>query len=253
MAKYDSYIICTSPRSGSTLLCNLLSATGVAGHPDSYFHQPSISGWLADLDLIPVSPGSEQDLLDRVFQTAISKGRSDTSIFGLRLQRHSFDFLMKNMALLFPGWSNDADLFGAAFGQTLFVHLTRLNKVAQAISYVKATQSGLWHAAPDGTELERLSPSQQPVYNADEIRATVGEMTSYDLAWEQWFAEEAIDPLRLTYEDLCTDPIETLLTVLDHLGLDRNAAIGIKPGVAKLADGTSRQWEARFRSEHVNT
>jgi LPS sulfotransferase NodH len=30
MAKYDSYVICTSPRSGGTLLCKLLAAVGVA-------------------------------------------------------------------------------------------------------------------------------------------------------------------------------------------------------------------------------
>ena len=34
MANFDSYVICTSPRSGSTLLCQLLAATGVAGDRD---------------------------------------------------------------------------------------------------------------------------------------------------------------------------------------------------------------------------
>ena len=43
MAKYESYVLCTSPRSGSTLLCKLLAATGVAGNPDSYFHRPAVS------------------------------------------------------------------------------------------------------------------------------------------------------------------------------------------------------------------
>ncbi|HBF29284.1 Stf0 family sulfotransferase, partial [Rhizobium sp.] len=31
MAKFSSYVICTSPRSGSTLLCKLLAATGISG------------------------------------------------------------------------------------------------------------------------------------------------------------------------------------------------------------------------------
>ncbi|MBT6203829.1 MAG: sulfotransferase, partial [Rhodospirillaceae bacterium] len=43
MARYQSYVICTSPRSGSTLLCSLLAATGLAGNPCSHFHDPSIS------------------------------------------------------------------------------------------------------------------------------------------------------------------------------------------------------------------
>ncbi|MEO1275711.1 MAG: Stf0 family sulfotransferase [Pseudomonadota bacterium] len=41
-----SYVICTAPRSGSTLLCHLLRATGVAGWPGSHFHRPSLTGWL---------------------------------------------------------------------------------------------------------------------------------------------------------------------------------------------------------------
>src|SRR5829696_10459407 len=32
-----SYLICATPRSGSTLLCDALDATGIAGHPEEHF------------------------------------------------------------------------------------------------------------------------------------------------------------------------------------------------------------------------
>jgi hypothetical protein len=32
-----SYLICATPRSGSTLLCHALDATGISGHPDEHF------------------------------------------------------------------------------------------------------------------------------------------------------------------------------------------------------------------------
>src|SRR5690349_19289466 len=32
-----SYLVCATPRSGSTLLCRALSQTGVAGRPEEYF------------------------------------------------------------------------------------------------------------------------------------------------------------------------------------------------------------------------
>ena len=121
---------------------------------------------------------SHRELLEAIFRTAIVKGTLDTGIFGLRLQRHSFDFFIKQLLLLYPAHSNCVERFQAAFGQTLFVHLTRRDKVAQAVSYVKARQTGLWHAAPDGTELERLSPPQKPAYDAGEIRAWVEENDS---------------------------------------------------------------------------
>lgn len=249
MARYDSYVICTAPRSGSTLLCKLLAATGVSGNPGSHFHEPSISDWLDYFDLAPGSSLTEREVLAEIFRAAVSKGSLATGMFGLRLQRHSFDFFAQKLAILHAGLSSDAERFQAAFGRTLFVHLTRGDKVEQAVSYVKARQTGLWHAAPDGTELERLSPPQEPAYDAGEIRARFEEVTTYDDDWAGWFVTERIDPLRISYESLSTDPIGTLQRMLDRLGLDREAAADVSPGVAKLADRTSRDWVARFRSE----
>ena len=165
LAEHDSYIICTSPRSGSTLLCKLLASTGVAGKPDSHFHEPSLERWLDYYDLRPDPAVSKKQRLSMIFAAAISEGSADTGIFGLRLQRHSFAFFMKQLAVLHPESDGEYGRFQAAFGRTLFVHLTRTDKVAQAVSYVKAQQTGLWHMAPDGTELERLAPPKDPVYD----------------------------------------------------------------------------------------
>ena len=209
MANYDSYVLCTSPRSGSTLLCELLSATGIAGNPGSWFHDPSISEWLNYFDLIAEASLSERDTLVKIFRAAITKG-SVAGIFGLRLQRNSFDFLQQKLAVLHPELLNDAQRFKAVFGRTLYIHLSRLDKVEQAVSYVKASQSGLWHAAPDGTELERLSPPQEPEYDTDDIRIRYKEMTAYDQGWNSWFAAQQINPFLLTYESLSENPKETL-------------------------------------------
>lgn len=249
MAQYDSYVICTSPRSGSTLLCKLLAATGVAGNPESYFHRLSVEDWLEDLGLQAEAGASERDVLDAIFKAAIAEGSLATGMFGLRLQRHSSDFLTRKLAVLHPGEPNDARRFRAAFGRTLFVHLTRRDKIEQAVSYVRAEQTGLWHAAPDGTELERLSPHREPFYDADVIRTCLKMMTDYDRDWEDWFRKEEIAPLRITYDALSMDPLGTVRQILGELGLDRDAANGITPGVRKLADGTSQDWAARFRSE----
>ncbi len=44
MAPMLSYLVCATPRSGSTLLCKLLGQTGVAGHPEEYFEALRHSG-----------------------------------------------------------------------------------------------------------------------------------------------------------------------------------------------------------------
>lgn len=250
MAHCDSYVICTSPRSGSTLLCKLLAATGVAGNPKSHFHDPSISEWLGYYGLKSDPTASEQEVLAAVFQAAIATGSSETGIFGLRLQRHSFDFFSQKLAVLHAGHGSDVERYRAAFGRTVFIHLTREDKVGQAISYEKAHQTGLWHMAPDGTELERLSPPRAPEYDGEKLKKHFDLLTGFDRDWNAWFAAENIQPYRIIYETLSENPIETLRQTLEFLGLEPNSADGVELGVAKLADDVNHDWAMRFRAEH---
>jgi len=250
MPTFDSYVICTSPRSGSTLLCDILSKSGVAGKPDSHFHRPDVSAWANYVGLEHGNGEDEQNVLNEVFRRIIAKGRADTGVFGLRLQRHSFDYFMEKLDVLHPGLPSDAERFRAMFGRTLFVHLTRTDKVDQAVSLVRAEQTGLWHAAPDGTEIERNSPPQDPSYDAEEIRARFDELREFDRQWTNWFSSEQIEPHRIDYQTLAAEPIATLRTLLEALGQDNSAAANVTPGVAKLADEISADWSARFRADH---
>ena len=138
--------------------------------------------------------------------------------------------------------------FARVFGPTLFIHLSRIDKVGQAVSYLRAEQTGLWHVAPDVTELERVAPHREPVYDAARLRVIVEMLVDYDRVWNDWFAREGIAPLRLSYDDLAADPGGTLARVLAALGLDPAAADGVTPGVRKLADATSCDWVERFRA-----
>lgn len=257
MPHFQSYVICTSPRSGSTLLCKLLAATGTAGNPNSHFHRPSVQAWLQSFGLTPKDNASDSDILATVVKAAIKRGKADTDIFGLRLQRHSFDYFIEQMASLHPNLPNDRAHFQAAFGDTLFIHLSRENKIEQAVSCVKATQTGLWHMAADGTELERISPPKEPFYDADAISREIAELSAQDNDWKNWFAREDIVPLTLTYSQLAADPQGTTAIILERLGIDPKAAKETTPEVAKLSDATNRQWIKRFLAERgdptVNT
>lgn len=250
-ARYASYVICTSPRSGSTLLCSLLKATDIAGNPASWFHEPSLAEWLEDFGIMPQDGASESEILRAIFSAAIEKGSRATGMFGLRLQRHSFDFFDRQLSLLHPQPLGFAERFERVFGTTLFIYLTRPDKVEQAVSYLKAEQTGLWHVAADGSELERIAPHRDPTYDAQKIGETVELLRGYDREWQDFFTREAIEPLRISYDELSADPAATLRKLLDRLGLDAEAASAIKPGTKKIADETSHDWVARFRAEQV--
>ena len=246
-----AYVICTTPRSGSTLLCRLLAATGRAGNPDSYFHQPSLHSWLADFSLTPDAFASDREAAAAVFAAAWAKGEAGTGMFGLRLQRASFAFFIEQAALLYPEAATDAARISACFGETHFIHLTRRDKLAQAISMVKAEQTGLWHKAADGSELERLAPPGPPAYDARRIAEKVETLTALDAEWPIWFAREGIEPLTLAYEDLAANPQGALGQVLAALGLDPNVAKATSTPTVRLSDDINKEWAARFRAEQT--
>lgn len=242
------YIVCTSPRSGSTLLCRLLAATGIAGDPESLFFRPSLDDWETGLGLS--SEGATgRTRLSAILRAAIRAGCGRTPVFGLRQQRHGFDFLCGQLALFHPDATTDLDRLTRTFGPLRFIHLRRDDKLAQAVSYLKAQQTGLWHVAVDGSDWERTGPPQPPVYDIDRIRDCMRLFESYDRGWNAWFDAQGIVPLRVTYAELSAAPVATLARVLDALGLDPSAASGIAPEVRRMADATSTDWIARFQAE----
>ncbi len=226
------------------MLCRLLRDTGIAGRPGSHFHTPSLADWRDEHDLPPDAP------LGDIFTAAVKTGRGGTPIFGLRLQRHSFGFFMARLAELNPQAPDDGARFQAAFGTTRFVYLKRADKIAQAISYVKAQQSGLWHAGTDGREIERLSPPATPEYDGPAIWQSYQQMLTYDRDWETWFTETGIAPLRLDYDDLALHPAETLGAVLGVLDLGPGAADAVQPDTVRLSDALSQDWATRFRRDY---
>jgi LPS sulfotransferase NodH len=253
MPVVSAYVICTAPRAGSTLLCLLLAATGIAGDPQSYFHAGSVGRWAQTLGVEHDPALAHSRYLADAFAAARTAGRAGTGVFGLRLQAPSLTFFLSQLAILHPDAPNDRARMETAFGPTRFIHLHRADKVDQAISRLKAVQTGLWHVASDGSEIERQAPPAKPVYDAEAIRAGIAQMEAWDRLWEGWFAREAITPLRIDYNALTRDPINTLGGVLEALGCDPRAANGLVVPTRKLADATNRSWARRFRAENERT
>ncbi|MGB0387443.1 MAG: Stf0 family sulfotransferase [Ardenticatenaceae bacterium] len=248
----QAYIICATPRSGTTLLCDLLADSGVAGRPDSFFRLQSMRSWWAQELGVSVAEWTDEHAFDHSYLAAVlQEGAGGTQVFGMRLMWSQVDNLSKRLGVLYPGLSSDTARIRAAFGPTGFVHLSREDKVAQAVSLIKAKQSGLWHVNADGTERERerVKPGQAPAYDARVLAEQVAEYEQHDAAWVEWFAQQNIEPVRITYEALSDNPQATLATLLSAFGLDPTIAGTVEPRTTKLADRESREWATRFRAE----
>ena len=187
--------------------------------------------------------------MEAVLKKAQKTGTAETGVFGLRLQGDSLNYFMDQLKLLHPELNSDVARLNATFGETAFIFLSRKNKLEQAISCVKAMQTGLWHTAANGTEFERLAPPQPPYFDKEAIRAHIAEFEADEERWKDWFANEDIQPLRLSYDALADDPAATLIKVLKALGLEVPSANAIKTPLARMADDASKEWAALYRQQ----
>lgn len=248
MSRPAAYVICTAPRSGSTLLCDLLKSTGVAGEPASWFHNSSLDEWARALG-VSATIADEADYVAELFANARHLGSGGGDVFGLRLQRDSGDFFFATLRQLHPDSKSDVEAFESSFGPTRFIHLVREDKVEQAVSCVRAIQTGLWHVAADGSELERSAPHREPAYDAVAIREHVETFLESDRHWSAWFSQQRITPMRVSYDLLAREPGSVLRGALANLGLDPTLADDVTPGLQKMADAVSEEWVSRFRAE----
>jgi trehalose 2-sulfotransferase len=188
------------------------------------------------------------EAFERTYLEAVRRaGGGQTDIFGLRLMWSTVAELSARLSAIHPESLDDAARFESAFGKPLYIHLSRRDKVAQAVSLLKAQQSGLWHRASDGTERERAAPPAPMVYDANRLAGLVEELETADAAWIGWFSQFGIEPLRLTYERLAAAPQAVLAQLLSALGLDPRIAASVDARTARLADESSLEWVHRFR------
>jgi LPS sulfotransferase NodH len=227
----------------------MLAATGVTGRPHSYFRQQDISYW-ADRWGVQHAHGTDNADFDRSYLSAmLREGNAGTGVFGVRIMWGSVADAAVRLNRVYGGEADVVARFEAAFGPTLFIHLSRLDKIAQAVSLVRAEQSGIWHLAADGSVLEGAATPKPIAYDAGRITALRSDLISHDAAWENFFAQRQIVPLRFTYETMAANPKLALAQVLSALGRDPQVAQDVQLRTAKMGDETSREWADRFRRE----
>jgi LPS sulfotransferase NodH len=243
------YAICTTPRTRSWLLCDALDSTGVAGHPIEAFQRlldketrAVVFEGLVDEDAravlaaLPLPPNPEKgDIVARVR----AEGTTANGAFGTKLMWRDLQDLA--VYLQRPA---DASLMRLLAPQLKCIYLSRVDKDAQAVSYCKALQTGEWqHGMPS-------LPEEICVYSYGLIDHARREVVEHDLAWQEWFAVNGIEPLHITDEQLDTDREETIARVLRFIGVDDEPARELpQPKLRRQANALTAQWLAFYRRD----
>jgi len=264
------YLVCATPRSGSTLLCELLKDTGVAGRPEEYFEARSDTGlpshpgdYLDDLPRTgagirddatpPRAPehsslaglSNYRDHLERTFRL----GTTDNGVFGAKIMwRHLGEF--EQLAWTLPEYAGleRHELLERIFDGPRYVWVARADKVRQAVSLWRALQTRSWrleHGAEDTRTVELH-------YRFEGIEHLVRALQAEDRTWGEFFDRHAIPVLRVGYEaELVPDRERTVRSVLHHVGVDPPANWHPAEVMQQQADELSDEWVDAYHRDAV--
>ena len=242
-----SYIICANQRSGSNLLCRALSDTGVAGHPDEWFlcggpedFPPGFTFWEESALAQERGVSDRQGYIDLVHELATT----DNSVFGIKIMFNNVQWIEAKFREL-PRFADVSrrDLYGAIFPDLRVVHLTRRDRVRQAVSWARAAQDNVWIVTDEGSP----EPTGEPGYWREFIAGLEQLIIDGENGWRALYDELGLDPYEVVYEDLVTpDGYENALRgILDHLGVDQPDALP-PPRTRQQADDLNEDWVNRY-------
>lgn len=234
----DSYLICATPRTGSTLLCQYLSSSEVAGRPHSYFRSQDMASWAKGWRILRDNGNYE---FSEYLIAARAAASTENGVIAIRVMWESLKEIVAEIAKLYPACArSDMALLEAAFGQVRFIYLARRDVVAQAISLYRAEKTGYWHT------VEGQKPEQPPLFDFAAIDARVKILRQQDASWRSWFQTIGVEPMVVAYEELSADPVASVQKVLDFLGVELPPYRRLEAVNRRLADDLTISWIEQY-------
>jgi trehalose 2-sulfotransferase len=211
------YVLCGYARTGSSLLCDALQATGRLGHAQEYFNPPAIN--------VGHGPSYPRDPRAQLAEIA-RRGTTDNGIYGVKIFCDQFDAL------------RGFDWLGA-LPAPAFIHLERRDALGQALSAVRAAQTGRWNGTQPGFA--------EPHYDERAILAELARFAADRARWQMFFARNGIQPMWLVYEDIVDALPQTVCSIAALVGItDLPDPLPHLERLPVQRDALNDDWRARF-------
>ncbi len=265
-----SYLICSTPRSGSTLLCEALRNTGLAGRPEEYFQHRMQTGvprrpteyfdgvrsaeifdilgtyTRVDDEEIPFDPRGFADY-EAFLDWVVEAGTTPNGVFGGKVMWGYFNgFVDRLRGVVRNAVIETPDVLDRVFPDLHYIWVTREDKVGQAISLWKAIQTWTWRRDDGDGSL----PGHELRYSFDAVDHLAKQLVRDEVEWHQYFDRVGVRPHTVVYEQFVERYEQTALDILAYLGVECPAdhAFGERR-MRRQADEISRDWSQRYWAE----
>ncbi len=237
-----SYVVASTPRTGSTLLCRALAQTGIAGRPDEYL-APALyrSRFAREWGYGPPHPRATTRVERAMQHTATPNG-----VFALHPRWYDFALLLRTMRNM-AGLVDVLDQVDSLLVSPRYVHISRRDTAAQALSYYRAIYTGEASVVSDSPHDRGIS-GPEPV-DLEQVRWLEDTLVDWETQWRTYFARCDIQPLEISYEDLAADYRPNVERVLDFLDFTSVPAVASleAPNRTSESDWTQR-WLDEYRA-----
>jgi len=229
-----NYLICITPRSGSSWLCDAITKCGLLGRPGEYINSEVLRGGI----LKRTGADNLSDYLDAIRRLLATPN----GIFGMKASWFQLAMMLEGCTL------------EEHFGKHLkYIHLIREDFVLQGISLYLSVNSSYFHSVQKNITDEMKQKHDGLEYSGPGIKHWIDHILRQEYGFEQFFAERKISPLRLTYEMIMARPRPTIKRIGKRLGIDPELLNNkIEAGHVKIGTERNQEWADRFREEYPN-
>ncbi len=226
-SKPVDYIIFFVPRSGSTLLTDLLTNTKALGNPIEWLN-PDMFKYIKE------QYGYDPANLDEYLKTIRQEQRTANGVFGIEIANHQF------------GIFRTLDEFWKYFdknSKVLFVR--RDNFIEQSISLFRAKSTQTWHVRNTDVNLTQVN------YDGDKLIDSFNTIINEEVNMINWFMDYNIHPLILTYENIVKSHTDVIKTAASYIGINLPSNVKAKTSLNKIiSNNEAHELQTRFIDEY---
>ncbi|TXH62752.1 MAG: hypothetical protein E6Q84_00660 [Thiothrix sp.] len=260
-------VICATQRSGSTMLCKELEATGVLGRPKEVYINPRVQ-----------NASEAQSFVNRI----MAQGQSENGVFAVKIMQdqwskvdqvhsylnpapsfiqtllHKFDFIKINQT----DSSLELNNFYEFYKGAIWVFLRRKEHLYQAISQDMASQTRVCHVinTDDETKLQGIGKrgsisienasdyNSKAQFNAKRLLTRIQKIIGEEAQWERFFKKYKINPLELYYEEI-VDNKDYLNELAKQIEVKLPTILPAIP-LVKISNQLNKEWAERFKQEY---